>query len=296
MNPRRTAWLVFIGVVIVMVFANTLADSTALRSSGDSVVQRHLGIVAIAGVLASFCVAVSLHSWQTRRHRSLTIISLGFALLVALGWLLLVVLPVEYDRWDTPLRVAGVLTIASHWAVSLVLLARIVTTWAAGVFSRVLRLVTMAALGVNIVLIFVNVWAPDTFELVAWTRLIGSGSMLIGFGGVPATLIVASVERTAVNRRRESLLGRHVDVRATCPKCAAAVTLHSNQGVRCPNCRLGMTIQIDEPRCSCGYLLYGATDTHCPECGLPIPDALRFGGSAHPALRERESAPGSEGD
>ena len=64
---------------------------------------------------------------------------------------------------------------------------------------------------------------------------------------------------------------------ATCPRCNAANTFLAGTS-ECKSCGLRVTLDIEEPRCPCGYLLYKLDSPNCPECGRPV-----RGGAAAPA-------------
>jgi len=73
------------------------------------------------------------------------------------------------------------------------------------------------------------------------------------------------------------LLVGSIPVTLTCPRCSAAVTVQSNREGRCDGCRLKVVVEIEEPRCACGYLLYELESDICPECGKLIPEGDRWG-------------------
>ncbi len=73
------------------------------------------------------------------------------------------------------------------------------------------------------------------------------------------------------------LLGPGVAVSMTCPRCSTAVEARSGRETRCAGCRLRIRVEIDEPRCACGYLLYELESDTCPECGLAVPEEDRWG-------------------
>ena len=45
---------------------------------------------------------------------------------------------------------------------------------------------------------------------------------------------------------------------------------------KCGSCGLRIRITVEEPRCSCGYLLYRLEGDTCPECGREIPEQDRW--------------------
>ena len=75
------------------------------------------------------------------------------------------------------------------------------------------------------------------------------------------------------------LLASSIPVSMTCPRCQAAVQAQSNRESRCSSCRLKIRIEVEEPRCGCGYLLYELESDVCPECGKGIAAEDRWRGA-----------------
>ena len=66
------------------------------------------------------------------------------------------------------------------------------------------------------------------------------------------------------------LLAGTIGVDLTCPRCQHPIHARSNREARCDGCRLKVRVEVEEPRCACGYLLYQLESDTCPECGKPI--------------------------
>lgn len=66
------------------------------------------------------------------------------------------------------------------------------------------------------------------------------------------------------------LLTGAIEVDLTCPRCEHPIHARSNRETRCEHCRLKVRVEVQEPRCDCGYLLYQLESDTCPECGKPI--------------------------
>lgn len=69
------------------------------------------------------------------------------------------------------------------------------------------------------------------------------------------------------------------DMRLACPRCGFEQSMPvtgSGDGARCGRCRLRIRIDVDEPRCACGYVLYRISGDRCPECGREIAEADRW--------------------
>jgi hypothetical protein len=93
-------------------------------------------------------------------------------------------------------------------------------------------------------------------------------SMLITAVGTIAVPIALASKSSKAVEANESIDPR-VQVHLGCPKCGERQT-HRPGYAKCPNCRAGLFIEIEEPRCECGYLLYRLTGDHCPECGRVV--------------------------
>ena len=70
-------------------------------------------------------------------------------------------------------------------------------------------------------------------------------------------------------------LAERVMVTLDCPRCELRQELPVG-GAWCARCRLEIRINVEEPRCNCGFLLYRFTGDACPECGRPVSDHLRW--------------------
>jgi hypothetical protein len=138
------------------------------------------------------------------------------------------------------------------------------------VVSRWLHAVGLAMMmPVSIVLIWMDWWHP-------WAEPVLSITILWSLG----TLVSAAISMQLARRiaRRRSTASESVSSSArlqlTCPACGAEQTLPSGL-VRCSSCRFSLRIELGEPRCECGYLLYRLAGATCPECGRAVPANLR---------------------
>ena len=60
-----------------------------------------------------------------------------------------------------------------------------------------------------------------------------------------------------------------ISVDLQCPRCRAALTLRQGWS-SCTGCQLRIRIEIEEPRCACGYPLHLLSADKCPECGAAV--------------------------
>jgi len=75
----------------------------------------------------------------------------------------------------------------------------------------------------------------------------------------------------------QSSFDTSIPITLTCPRCAESIQAKSNKESRCQSCKLKVRVQIEEPRCTCGYLLYKLHSDTCPECGKPVPQSEQWG-------------------
>lgn len=88
-------------------------------------------------------------------------------------------------------------------------------------------------------------------------------------GVILVPMLIRMEERAGRGGPPESL-DRHITLTLSCPRCGLEQSMEP--GVRpCAGCRATLRIDIEEPRCECGYLLFKLTSPLCPECGRPVP-------------------------
>jgi hypothetical protein len=104
-------------------------------------------------------------------------------------------------------------------------------------------------------------WGPASLEalIFVWGAL-----TIAGFGIAPMRLAA----RRRVAAAKESIPAR-IALLLTCPRCSFTQALTTGL-VHCAKCRGALVIEVEEPRCACGYLLYRLQGETCPECGRAI--------------------------
>ncbi len=107
-----------------------------------------------------------------------------------------------------------------------------------------------------------------------YVRALGVAA-IIAAGGTIGAGIVWFFERRP-EHEEPGLLGEGVPVETVCPRCRAMIRGRSNRECRCEGCRLKVRVEVEEPRCSCGYLLYQLVGDTCPECGKAVPVGDRW--------------------
>lgn len=232
-----------------------------------------------ATVLFAFALAAGVASMSLERAplRRLTGVMLGVTLAGCAVWLFLAWLPAPMRaRWDAPLFL-GAFWVALA-ALVLVFRVLLVLPRVDRAVGRSLRAVATVLACVGAVAAGVMVYA-ETYEQYALretvSRVMGVG-VITAIGAWLALNIVSLIEQRVRERAADPSIARRVRTSMVCPRCAASVTIESNKPTRCPNCRLRLRLQVDEPRCTCGYVLYRLEGDTCPECGRPVPAEDRW--------------------
>ena len=112
----------------------------------------------------------------------------------------------------------------------------------------------------------------EIWKVIPWQ--LGAIAALIALASHIASAILASIEKEKIAKLPETFSGR-MKVSMNCPRCADVIQLTLGHGA-CPQCKLAIHIECDEPRCECGYLLHKLTGVNCPECGMEVPEKLRW--------------------
>lgn len=112
-------------------------------------------------------------------------------------------------------------------------------------------------------------------------------SILIGIASMIGLMITHSIARAFSRKQRANpeSLGRRVRLRLTCPRCANEAEMPTGFS-KCASCGGVLEIDVEEPRCACGYLLFQLVGDRCPECGRDVPDDQRWTPSTAPATLE----------
>jgi hypothetical protein len=143
---------------------------------------------------------------------------------------------------------------------------------------RVLRWISVSLLIVDLGFIMLLVW-----ELIDLSSMQGFGpvwdfvmaALLASFVSVvllTGTVVLIRLTSRSVIASAESIPMRLI-LRLTCPMCAAQQVM-SPGPTQCNACGQRLLIDIEEPRCECGYLLFRLTGNVCPECGRGVPPGV----------------------
>ena len=271
----RVALRAFLAVVAVsavlglLVIMNVVTDTRFLATSA---------IVAV-GCMATFvCALVADHGRFSRWMRSATVVGwLG-----VLVWLFLVWFEAALGSkgMEITARIAGALSLYAVWSIfSAVTLA----PRGGGTITALIRWsVFVLAAWWSAVGEF-GLVEPDIAEMVVnaigeqWTfRIVAASAVVIGAGTLAQPVLI----RIAGAAPQESAIrGRRAKVALGCPRCGTQCELETNTDAKCAACQLAIRVEVDEPRCVCGYLLFGLETSTCPECGAAVPESLHWKGA-----------------
>jgi hypothetical protein len=271
----RVALRAFLTVVAVsavlglLVIMNLVTDTRFLATSA---------IVAV-GCMATFvCALVADHGRFARWMRSATIV--GW--LSVLVWLFMVWFEAALgsNGMEVTSRIAGALSLYAVWSIfSAVTLA----PRGGGTMTAIVRWSVFGlATGWSAITEFAIV-EPDVAEMVVnaigeqWVgRIVAASAVVIGAGTLAQPVLI----RIAGAAPQESAIrGRRAKVALGCPRCGRQCELETNTDAKCAACQLAIRVEVDEPRCACGYLLFGLETATCPECGAAVPESLHWKGA-----------------
>ncbi|MCX5641384.1 MAG: hypothetical protein NT059_11325 [Planctomycetota bacterium] len=265
----RVALRAFLAVVAVsavlglLVIMNVVTDTRFLATSA---------IVAV-GCMATFvCALVADHGRFARWMRSASIVGL----LGVLVWLFLFWFQAALGSKSTEItaRIASALSLYAVWSIfSAVTLA----PRGGGTMTAIVRWSVFGlATGWSAITEFAIV-KPAIAEMVVnaigeqWCGRIVAASAVLA---QPVMIRIAGA-----TPHESAIRGRRAKVALGCPRCGAPCELETNTDGKCSACQLSIRVEVDEPRCACGYLLFGLETASCPECGAAVPESLHWKGA-----------------
>lgn len=184
---------------------------------------------------------------------------------------------ISWKAQEVIARGAGFTATLALWSmlIGLFLVLPLLAPWAKRI--RIMALVALALFAVQ--LLWVSVHDPSFEDLIratiGWDRL-GRFNGVIGIllgTGFTTMIVMSLVERRGRIAANESV-ERRVSVHLSCPRCGHEQSIRAGNAP-CSSCGLRIAIEVQEPRCVCGYLLHELKGDTCPECGRTIPPADR---------------------
>ncbi len=228
-----------------------------------------LGSGALVAVYSLVCLgcAVMMARGRARKLLWVPIVTLGAALLV---WLLFI----WFERSmrgnidELVARIGGTFTFIGFASLHASLMFQPTLRSKRTQITRVFAILSAAVVALILTLLIWEIINEGRYDDLIWR---GVGVVVI-IGSLATLLTLAFSRLDAIERAYadDSPMNAKIDVELTCPRCGLRQNVRSNHDSRCTRCRLSIRVEVEEPRCDCGYLLLGLDADVCPECGRPI--------------------------
>ncbi len=267
--------IVFLWSMIISLSLAALMGIFALVFGGDSWFAQRILITAL--LVGGFSIVALMAAVVIERKRLVPLMwcGIGCAGAALLGWLILLwgdgVMDWEIEELILKSSMTAALAAIGLTHAGLMFLPKLYARW-----RQAVRTGAIVATGITLGLIIPFMWFEDMIPYDAeWTiwRTIGVFAIL-GSAGTIVTPVLWKLQSIQVHAPAESIPHR-VLVGITCPRCQTEAMLKTG-GAKCSACGLKITIDVEEPRCVCGYLLYQLQGDRCPECGRTIADRDRW--------------------
>ncbi|MEE8131029.1 MAG: zinc ribbon domain-containing protein [Vicinamibacterales bacterium] len=235
-------------------------------------------IITSASVFGGFSIAALMCAVVLERRRAVVSMwtGLGFATAALFAWLSLVWFDryMSYSMDRIVVQAAGTFTVGGVLAAQsgLLILPRFDNRYAGAV-----RRLTIVVSMLFAVYVWIMIWWFDelasVFGSYTLARAMGVQAILAACGTVVTPILwkTQTIRRTGTG----GAIPLQIDVKIVCPRC------HSEQELKpgdrsCGTCGLRIKIELEEPRCECGYLLHKLENDRCPECGRAIDERDRW--------------------
>ena len=269
MRMRKTfLWSMIASLAIAAALGVIAIIFDSYRSTSEKILVTSLLVSAFSLTALAAAIVLDRH-----RHRAISWFGISASLLALFVWNFMIWLEPwrwtdKYDIDELLAKIGTTFTIVAIWSPHVGLLAMLRLDRAAyhGVRRATWGMISMLAL-----MILYVAWMEE-FE--DWSgRTIGVLAILAACGTV-VTPVLAIVERVT---RRDSAdtIEKRIEVDLTCPRCGVEQPIRTGSA-KCTGCGLRIRIDVEEPRCECGYLLYQLEGDVCPECGRSIEDQDRW--------------------
>jgi hypothetical protein len=265
-------------MIVSLAIAAALGIFAILFEGFGDETGRIIGTALLVGgysTVALLCAIVQ----QRNRLTALMWIGIGTGALALGIWLSLIWLDpwLLFDSYEAEKWIAmtgGTLTTLSIWAAhfGVLTLSRLDRP-----VHQVVRMLTQAVAAFLAVVIIAFIWAE--FDIDEWAGKLMAILVILASCGTVVTPVLGLIEHLA-RRKAPETMDRKVEIDLVCPRCGAAQKMKAG-AAKCDGCGLRIQIEVEEPRCACGYLLYKLQSDRCPECGREISDEQRW---ASPSL------------
>jgi hypothetical protein len=250
----------------------------------DRLISQLLAALAIAPIFLSFCLVAAVVVARGQLPIFM-VASMAVCVAAMVGWIVMVWRLFGHDPVDDPLLAKILLTLTMVGG-GTAMLGYLLTSPARArplVITRTAMLWSGLVLGACLMLTMWSRLAQRWMIVVVIGLVAGTVGLLLS---MPAHLVVVRQLR-ARRRRSAGSVPRRRELELLCPACGRPQLLKAGLD-HCRSCGVAIQMEIEEPRCECGYLLYRLQGETCPECGRLIPEIDRRAAAAgmEPGPRE----------
>lgn len=271
MRPRTALLWVFVASVAVAAAMGVIG----LLGGQGIFLERILTTTLVFGLS---CIPAVVLAMVREKARLRVFTSFGFGVIVVAATLWLLIIWDVVGRYsffgptnllfDATLRAAGVFSVLSFWSAIFAAVCTVTLERWWGILARLasMSLTSMAGAIICVAIVAEAIIEPFSDEY-------GRATGAVGIVGLAATLAIPALrrlERAERDDSAETTIARRPVVVCRCPRCGVEQSMSANTPSRCESCGLRIRIEVEEPRCKCGYLLYGVDGDGCPECGVAI--------------------------
>lgn len=145
-------------------------------------------------------------------------------------------------------------------------------------FARKATIIVSIALACTLICMY---WWFEWIDNYIDDDILVRGMGVMGILAACGTVVTPIIWKVQAVHRVESAVSipSHLHINIKCPRCHTQQELLAGPS-KCAQCGLRITIDVEEPRCTCGYQLYRLESEHCPECGREIPESDRWAAQA----------------
>ena len=264
-------WFFLIALVVAIIFA-CVGGIIAIAQSGFGNVQTIQRLV-LTPLIILICGAIGLSGTVILQSGRLVIYVriMIFLLLITcvLGLILL---------WSPQLQRSSIAELLAKIGgnlglivFSMLVIAQILILETKSLIIRVSASLLIISQSASVATVFVSTWTNiiDPYGILA-SGILTLWIVLNFIGMLLLPSIVRSINKPKL--QASETIERKATLKLTCPECSKQQRLETGL-VRCVNCKFTMLIELEEPRCECGYQLYNLQSDNCPECGKEIPNS-----------------------
>tara|TARA_R100000657_G_C4679308_1_gene126823 strand:- start:262 stop:1089 length:828 start_codon:yes stop_codon:yes gene_type:complete len=259
-SKKVLLWL-FLGCIAIAMLVGIAAILLPSRFVSDEV----MATIMLSGVYSFGGMIMVVISRKMKRTTRVGAIGFGisFLVFVTMIWF---DRSISGDREDLVYKIGFISLVVGFVAAHRLLIVPLRMVNTIGVVCKIGALVTAGLTGAMLILLLLTLGFWDWGSL--HSKLIWVGMLLSAGTSIAAGAIAMFGPKPGDDE--PGLLSGSIEVSLVCPRCSNQISAKSNQESRCEHCRLKVRVEVEEPRCRCGYLLYQLESDTCPECGRAI--------------------------